>query len=228
MHVSKQKGRLPYHGIFCPDCLFFCPSKALRLIQRTDPPLGDICLRNAAQMGTVTRNNRRKLFLNSTFSGEDRWRTWCALIPQGPLGAAEWRQWELELLSSGAPATSRPRSQAGLGATCWAQKRWQISQVSLQTGLTWTNPIFPAHQAGRLPRSPGNISGLAPLITSTSYLWELSFMNIHEHPISLEVCPYKSRSTSLFLSPTANPDEYFVVIVNTLWDMGAGAAAFKI
>lgn len=52
-------------------------------------------------------------------------------------------------------------------------------------------------------------------------------MNIHEHPINLEVCPYKSRSTSLFLSPRANPDEYLVVIVKMLWDMGAGAAAFK-
>ena len=52
-------------------------------------------------------------------------------------------------------------------------------------------------------------------------------MNIHEHPINLEVCPYKSRSPSLFLSPRANPDEYLVVIVNMLWDMGAGADAFK-
>lgn len=52
-------------------------------------------------------------------------------------------------------------------------------------------------------------------------------MNIHEHPINLEVCPYKSRSPSLFLSPRANPDEYLVVIVNMLWDMWAGAAAFK-
>lgn len=40
MRVSKQKGRHPYHGLFCPDYLFLHPSKAEQLIQRASPHLG--------------------------------------------------------------------------------------------------------------------------------------------------------------------------------------------
>lgn len=38
MCVSKQKGRLPYRGMFCPDDLCFHPSKAAQPIQENRPP----------------------------------------------------------------------------------------------------------------------------------------------------------------------------------------------
>lgn len=98
MCVSKQKGRLPYRGMFCPDDLCFHPSKAAQPIRRIDPPLGHICLPNATQMGTVTRNNRRKLFLNSTFSAGDRWRTGSALS-RGTLRCCRVKAGEFELLA---------------------------------------------------------------------------------------------------------------------------------
>lgn len=51
MRVSKQKGRLPYHGIFCPDHLFFRPSKAVLLIQRINPHLGTFVFRMQPRWG---------------------------------------------------------------------------------------------------------------------------------------------------------------------------------
>lgn len=87
--VSKQKGRLPYHNIFCPDYWFFYPTESSETSSLFWSPLANFFFFiNAAQTGSLMSNNGSKSLLSSMSKGWPRaeapWRGEEAPIPEGP------------------------------------------------------------------------------------------------------------------------------------------------
>lgn len=57
MHVSKQKGRLPYHSIFCSDDLFFYPTESSETNSLFWSPLANFFHANVSQTGSLMDSN---------------------------------------------------------------------------------------------------------------------------------------------------------------------------
>lgn len=60
MHVSKQKGRLLYHTVFFPSCLFFHHPESSVTNSFLPPPLTNYFPMHAAQSGSLMSSSQRK------------------------------------------------------------------------------------------------------------------------------------------------------------------------
>lgn len=122
MCVSKQKGRLPYHGIFCPDYFVLPPLESCTTHLEIQPPtLGTFVIRMQPRWGQWQETTGEdSSWTQPSVPRTDGGRK--VLLLERPLGAAEWRR----------------------GSRTWSP----LLSTDGMAGLTRTSPVFAARQVG--------------------------------------------------------------------------------